>query len=385
MQKQREDKMIYFDNAASSFPKPITVSKAMIRAVNVYGANPGRSGHFLSCMAEKEVFSCRNALADMFNTESENIIFTANCTASINLALKGFLKPKSEVLISDMEHNAVVRPLEKMKDVFVKQVEIDLYDDEKTVENFKNAITNKTSMIAITACSNVIGKITPIEKIGKLCKENNIKFLVDAAQLGGVMPIDIKKCSIDFLALAPHKSLFGVQGLGVLVLNDKIKLDTLIEGGTGTNSESPLMPDFPPERYEAGTIATPAIVALKAGISFIKERGILYIKEYENNLALYTFNLLKDIDAILYTKKIDDTFSGVLPFNIKNATPNLVSDYLDKNGIMTRAGYHCAYPTHKKIGSEKDGAVRLSFTVFNTKEQINVLIKKLVSFSRDIL
>lgn len=373
--------MIYLDNAASSFPKPLEVAKAMTRAINVFGANPGRSGHFLSMYAAEEVFLCRQFIGEFFNTEPENVVFTHNATFAINLVLKGAIGAGSHIIISDLEHNAVTRPLKALENfgITYSQAKVDFENDENTVKAFENLILPNTKMLVCTHASNVCGKILPIKKIGALAKERDLLFLVDAAQTAGSIPLDVKENNIDYLCLAGHKGLYGPQGTGVLLLNNPLTLDTLVEGGTGVNSEEFIQPMNPPERYESGTINTPGIVGLKEGLKFIKKVGTQNIKKYENNLLMYAYESLKDIKGInLYTKP-NDSFTAVLPFNIHGVHSNEIAGYLDENGVMTRSGYHCAPTAHKRMGTIGQGAVRLSFGLFNTKQdidQLSFLIKK---------
>lgn len=374
-------KVIYLDNAASSFPKPLEVAKAMTRAINVFGANPGRSGHFLSMYAAEEVYLCRQLMGELFNAQPENVVFTPNATFAINLVLKGILSAGSHAIISDLEHNAVTRPLKALDSLGItySEAKVDFDNDENTVKAFENLILPNTKMLACTHASNVCGKILPIKKLGELAKKRGLLFLVDGAQTGGSIQIDVKENHIDYLCLAGHKGLYGPQGTGVLLLNNPLKLDTLVEGGTGVNSEELIQPLETPERYESGTINTPGIVGLKEGLKFIKKVGTENIKKYENTLLLYAYESLFDMKGVkLYTKP-DESYAAVLPMNVDGFHSNELAAFLDENLIMTRSGYHCAPTAHRRIGTIGQGAVRLSFGLFNTKghiDQLAFLIKK---------
>lgn len=379
--------MIYLDNSASSFPKPLEVAKAMTRAVNVFGANPGRSGHFLSMYAANEVYNCRVSVGMLFNLPPERVIFTLNATMAINIALKGALLAGSEVIVSDFEHNAVLRPLKALEKIGVtcKEALVDLYDDNKTIKAFEELITNNTRIIACTHCSNVLGKVLPIKQLGELAKKRGLLFLVDAAQTAGSRNIDVIENNIDFLCLAGHKGLYGPQGIGALLINNDNLLSTLIEGGTGVNSKELVQPIELPERYESGTVNTPGIVGLNEGIKFVQKLGINNICEYEKNLILFAYDELKNIgEVLLYTDRPNEGFANVLPFNIKGFHSNEVAEFLDNYSLMTRSGYHCAPSAHKKINTLESGAVRVSVSVFNSKKDIKeliILIKKFIKIS----
>ncbi len=376
--------MIYLDNCASSFPKPKEVAKAMTRAINVFGANPGRSGHFLSLYAANEVYNCREIVGQLFNLPPERVIFTLNATMAINIALKGALLEGNEVIVSDFEHNAIIRPLKALEKIGVtyKQACVDLYDDSKTIKAFEQQITNKTRMLACTHCSNVLGKVVPIKQLGELAKKRGLLFLVDAAQTAGSINIDVNENNIDYLCLAGHKGLYGPQGIGALLINNVQLLSTIIEGGTGVNSKQLVQPMEMPERYESGTINTPGIVGLKEGMKFINKIGLNNILEYEKNLILFAYDELKNINKVrLYTNRPNEGFANVLPFNIEGFHSNEVAEYLDNNFLMTRSGYHCAPTAHKKLNTLESGTVRISVSIFNTKKDIEkllLLVKKFI-------
>ncbi len=362
--------MIYFDNAATTGKKPFSVINAMNCSMKHLSANPGRSGHKLSQDAAFAIYNTRKKFADFFNASGpENICFTANCTTAINYVLKGVLSKNDHVVVSDLEHNAVMRPLYKMG-VNFDVAEVSLFNDEETLDNFKSLIKPNTRMIFCTAASNVIGKILPLQKIGALCKEKNILFGVDAAQLAGIIPIDMQKFNIDYLCIAPHKGFYSPMGVGVLIAQKPIKT-TVIEGGTGTDSLDFAQPDTMPEMLESGTLNLPAIVATGEGVDFVVSKGeSIYLHELK--LTQILFKELRKIKKVeLYSPFPQKySFAPVLSFNIKNKSSEDVSIKLNKNGIAVRGGLHCAPQAHKKIGTTDIGTVRFSPSIFNLESEV---------------
>ncbi|MBR4911159.1 MAG: aminotransferase class V-fold PLP-dependent enzyme [Clostridia bacterium] len=367
--------MINFDNAATTGRKPQSVKAAVNRALSEYSANPGRGGHKLSLKAGETVYEAREKISGFFGASGgEHVIFTANCTSAINYVLKGYLKPGDHVIVSDLEHNAVMRPLEKTG-VQKSIAQTSLTDDEITVGNFEKLIRENTKMIFCTAASNVCGKVLPVKELGALCKKRGIVFGVDAAQAAGILPINVKEDGIDFLCVAPHKGLYAPMGLGILIAETDIG-DTLIEGGTGTNSISMYQPENMPERYESGTVNLPAIAGAAAGVDFARgyaERG--YLSEMRHLRRLYA-ELSKLPYIRLYTPAPDDwKYMPVLSFNVLSVPSEKVAAYLDKRGIAVRAGLHCAPAAHIKFKTENTGTVRISPSVFSTAAEFDYLIK----------
>jgi len=359
---------IYFDNAATSWPKPESVLSAMEDFMRNVGANPGRSGHSMSVDSARIVFETREELADLFGMKSsERVVFTNNATHAINLALKGILKSGDNVITSSMEHNSVIRPLrflEKSIGITVTIVDI---------ENIKGAINENTKLVAVQHASNVTGTIMPIREIGAICRQKKIFFLVDAAQSAGLLPIDLQKDNIDLLAFTGHKSLMGPQGIGGLCLGDRVQLSPLLHGGTGSKSESETHPDFLPDQLEAGTLNTVGIAGLRAGICFVKEKNIL---QHEQELAKHLIEGLCSLKGIkIYG---GEERVGVVSFNIDGISPSDIGAKLDRDhNIMVRVGLHCSPLAHKTIGTFPQGTVRVSFSFFNQKEEVNRLIEAL--------
>ena len=370
--------MIYFDNAATTGKKPQNVILAVNTALTRFCANPGRSGHAVSMAAAEQIYKARVKIANFFGVQNaEKVIFTANCTESLNIVIKGVLKQGDTVLISDLEHNAVMRPLTAL-DVNCETFETSLLDDEKTVENFAKLLTKKPKMVICTAASNVLGKKLPIEKIGKICRKKGILFCVDAAQIAGIEEINCDKMCIDYLCVAAHKGLYAPMGIGILIANAPIE-KTIIEGGTGTDSINFLQPETLPERFESGTVNLPAIMGVSAGIDFINRVGIKRIRERENSVIKYILGGLKqNKKAVLYTPFFDENlYVPVLSFNLKNINSMETAKLLNYRGIAVRAGLHCAPTAHKKIGTENVGTVRISPSFYNNVSEAEFLLKTL--------
>jgi len=370
--------MIYFDNAATTFPKPETVYRAMDNCQRTFCANPGRGGHKLSLQSGRVILEARELLADLFNSGSpERIILTYNATEALNLALKGFLKRGNHVITTSMEHNSVVRPLKTLEkrgvDTTIVQCneygEIDISDIEKEIKK-------ETVLIVSTHASNVVGTILPITDIGNLAKKYGLDFLVDASQTAGLYEIDVNKMNISMLAFTGHKSLMGSQGTGGLYIKKGLELEPLMEGGTGSKSESLYQPDIMPDRFESGTRNTPGIAGLCAGIGFINSKGINNIREHEQNLTKYFMDGIRDMGSVrIYGTKSAGRQAPVVSINIGDVGSSEVSYILDQEfDIMTRPGLHCAPLAHKTLGTMDQGTVRFSFGYFNTKEQIDEAI-----------
>ena len=279
--------MIYFDNAATTWPKPESVYEAVDQCLRNKGANPSRSGHFLALLAGQIVFNTRVSLAQLFNIDNPlQVVFTANATMALNMALKGVLKPGDHVLTSSLEHNAVTRPLEILRQQGVEVTKLPTSVTQGLdPEQVESGIKKNTKLIVLSHASNVLGLIQPVAEIGRIAREKGILFLVDSAQTAGSIPIDVQALGIDLLVFAGHKGLLGPQGTGGLYIREDLKLATLIEGGTGANSEDPYQPEESPERYESGTLNTPGIAGLGAGVDFILQEGIDKIRAKEGELT----------------------------------------------------------------------------------------------------
>lgn len=373
--------MVYLDNAATSGVKPRKVLEAVNNALINYSVNPSRGGYKQSIKASEMIFECRKKIKEFFNASSEcSVCFTSSCTHAINTVLYGVLNRGDHVIISSMEHNAVSRTIYRMqyeRDVEYSVANVDLKNDKNTVENFKRMIKPNTRMIVVTAASNVIGKKMPLKELGQLCKAKKIMFCVDGAQAAGTRKIDVKDMNIDYLCIAPHKGFYAPMGVGVLIAEKAIER-VLITGGTGVNSLEFIQPAELPERIESGTVNLPGIAGVSAGIDFVNGIGIEKIEKYEQTLCMYAFNGLSGIGANIYANPSDVVYNApVLSFNVKGFTSDECGNYLSERNIAVRTGLHCSPMTHKMIGTVETGTVRISPSVFNTREDINKLILSL--------
>ena len=369
--------MIYLDNGATSFPKPLSVRQNVDISLKKFSANPGRSGHSLSLRAAKEIFECRKRLKELFNVNSEEeIIFTENCTMALNTVIFGLLSEGDHVLISSMEHNSVTRPLESLRDKGVTYSTFDYsYDDNITVDNVRNLIKPETKLVICTHASNVFGFRFPIERICALCHAYGILFCVDSAQSAGVFDIDVGTNQYDFVCMSGHKSLYGPMGTGVLILNNR-NLKPLLYGGTGTESVKKSQPEGLPEKFESGTQNMNGISGLKAGVDFVKNRGIKNIYNHEYKLAKRLFNgLANNRKVITYNKSFDyGKVAPVVSFNIDGVYSEDLVAKLNKYGIMTRGGLHCSPLAHTTMNTIENGTVRVVPGAFNTINDINYLL-----------
>lgn len=369
--------MIYLDNGATSFPKPLSVRQNVDISLKKFSANPGRSGHSLSLRAAKEIFECRKRLKELFNVNSEEeIIFTENCTMALNTVIFGLLSEGDHVLISSMEHNSVTRPLESLKDKGVTYSTFDYsYDDNETVDNVRNLIKPETKLVICTHASNVFGFRFPIERICALCHAYGILFCLDSAQSAGVFDIDVGTNQYDFVCMSGHKSLYGPMGTGVLILNNR-NLKPLLYGGTGTESVKKSQPEGLPEKFESGTQNMNGISGLKAGVNFVKNRGIKNIYNHEYKLAKRLFNgLANNRKVITYNKSFDyGKVAPVVSFNIDGVYSEDLVAKLNKYGIMTRGGLHCSPLAHTTMNTIENGTVRVVPGAFNTINDINYLL-----------
>ncbi len=374
-------RMIYLDNSATTYPKPQSVIRAISGAVVRYGANPGRGGFPMSIETGEAVYACRRDIAAMFGAPGpECVVFGANCTGALNLVMKGTLKPGDHVVVSDMEHNAVMRPLEALKErgVTYSVAEVVPEDNDATLDRFRKAITPKTKLLVCTQASNVFGIRAPVERLAALCHQYGAKICVDAAQSAGVVPINIGESGIDYLCCAGHKGLYGPMGIGILVLGDPgDKLATLVEGGTGTQSRSLMQPDDPPERYEAGTINVPGIIALRSGVNFVMNKGPENIYREELAMAAYLHRGLSKLPKVrLYTDEPRAPwYVPVVSFNVEGMKSEEAGEYLGRKNIAVRCGLHCAPCAHMKMGTEAGGTVRASVSVFTRRQELDALIR----------
>lgn len=370
--------MIYLDNAATTYPKPQSVLRAVSQ--NMQGANPGRGGHSLAIRAAENVYKCRVKAAKLLGVENAgNVIFTSGCTMSINMVIKGLLKKGDHVVVSDMEHNAVMRPLEAMSQYGIKYTVASVCEnDEETISNFRDALNEHTRLVICTQISNVWGIRLPVERITAMCHEYNIPVMVDAAQSAGIVNINMMNSKFDYLCVPAHKGLYGVMGSGLLVVRDPKNLQPIIHGGTGSDSLLLTQPEYLPDKFESGTPNYIGITALSAGIDFINSIGEEKIHRHEIELLSMLYdNLSRNKKIKLYTPRPNEKSGGVLSFNVKDKTSEETAAYLNSRGIAVRAGLHCSPLAHKHFGTENIGAVRIAPSYFTTYSDIYTLSRVL--------
>lgn len=371
--------MIYLDNAATTFPKPEIVYKTMDTFYRTLGANPGRSGHRMAVAAEKEIEDTRTVVARLFGIrDSMRLILTFNATDAINMGIKGFLKPGDHAITTFLEHNAVSRALhglEKRGIITITKVK-NSPDGFINPVDIKKAITSKTRFIVMAHAPNVLGTIQPIRDIGRIAREDNCIFMVDAAQTAGVCEIDVNECFIDMIAFTGHKGPLGPTGTGGLYVGERLTLDPWREGGTGFEAASLTQPEELPFKLESGTPNTVGIAGLRAGIEFVLSKKISTIRAHEQHLTSKLMQAFQhDQRFTLYgttdiTKKV-----GILSMNVKGFKPQEVGGILDQTfNIAVRPGLHCAPFAHQMIGTFPDGTIRISPGCFNTEDDIDQLI-----------
>lgn len=375
--------MIYLDNAATTYPKPPAVRQAVDTALRRFGANPGRGGYAMSMAAAEEIYACRKEVSDYFGGPGpENVVFPLNCTQALNMVLKGWLRPGDHVVVSDLEHNAVMRPLEALaqRGISFTAAHVTIGDHNATVDAFRRSLTAKTRLVLCTHASNVLGARLPVERIAALCREYRIPVALDCAQSAGILPIDMADMGIDFICAAGHKGLYGPMGTGILVAADGSRLDTILEGGTGSSSLSMKQPEEMPEHLESGTLNVPGICGLRAGLRFVRERGgRIFRHEMEYITRLY--DRLKRIPEVeLYTPRPEPLyFAPVLSCNIRGLTSEEAGALLGKQGIAVRAGLHCAPAAHGSIGTLERGTVRMAPSAFSDFAEIDVVVSRFLN------
>jgi len=376
--------MMYFDNAATAYPKAPPVAAAVTAALREYGGNAGRGGHRLSMATAEMVYRCRERAAALFGlSDPSRVVFTAGCTASLNIALKSLAR-HGRVIISDMEHNATWRPLVAAGGSAPCFAVARVGDTaEETVANFRRLITRDTVAIACLSASNVFGNLLPIEALGRLAREYNLVFLVDAAQTAGVIPLDMEASHIDLLCVPGHKGLGGPTGTGLLLCGERYTPTPLMQGGSGGESRSPYPPEALPERLECGTLNTVGICGLSAALEFAA-RGDMharYCEELQNTARLY--DALRRLPACrLYTPRPQvGTSAPLFSFNLAGKTSEETAALLDREGVAVRAGLHCAPLAHRHFGTLPDGTVRVAPSRYTTAEEWQKLLQIIYKIS----
>ena len=370
---------LYFDNSATSWPKPESVVRRVADILKHLGANPGRSAHNMAMAGNEIVYSAREEIAEFFDLiVSSRVVFTSNCTESLNLAIKGTLEKGDHCITTSMEHNSVIRPLNRLSRDGIIEYDIAQADRCGVIQpkEIKKHLKTNTRLVICTHASNVTGTIQPIEAIADICKQRNIVFLVDAAQSAGNTPISVEHMGVDLLATSGHKYLLGPQGTGILLINTDTKIRPLKEGGTGTDSGNTTQPDTFPEKYESGTLNLLGIGGLIEGIRYLRETGIKRIQDIKKDLYAYLIEGLSNIDRIQLVGLADpEKNTGVASFrDTNNKTAELATVLGKRHGIKFRYGLHCAPLAHRTLGTFPEGAIRLSPGYKNTKNDVDILV-----------
>jgi cysteine desulfurase family protein len=381
--------MIYLDNAATSWPKPPEVIKAMADVMEHAGGNPGRSGHRMSIKAAEVVYDVREAVARFFScADPMRVIFTSNATHALNLAIYGLLKPGDRVVTVSMAHNASMRPLRDLENsgVIVEVVPCE-QDGSLDVKKLAPYLKRKTRLVIVVHASNITGTILPMKEVAAATHKAGALLLVDAAQTAGVLPIEIKAMGIDLLAFTGHKGLLGPTGIGGLVIGDRVdvaQLKPLIRGGTGSQSEMEIQPEHLPDKYESGTINTVGIAGLGAGIKWVQQKGIEAVREKEKKLTRTLIEGLSDIKGIkVYGCRNHEKSVAIVSFTVKEKHVSEIGFKLDEEyGVLSRVGLHCAPSAHRTIGSFPEGTVRLAPGVFTEMKDIMTALKAIDRVAR---
>lgn len=371
--------MIYLDNAATTYPKPEQVYIAMDHFNRYLGGNPGRGSHQQTLKAGSVLLDSREALARLFNiADSSRIAFTQNITDSLNIGLKGIIKPGDHVITTSMEHNAIARPLHYLRQAGVEWTAVNCSPDGSLdPEDIRRAIKSNTRMICMLHASNVAGTIMPVPEVGCIANDKGLIFMVDSAQTAGVLPIDVVAYHIDILAFTGHKGLLGPQGTGGLYVRPGLTVNPLKQGGTGSMSEYLEQPALMPDLLESGTPNTPGIAGLQAGVKFIETTGLENIRRHEQQLTDMLINGLCEIPEVkIYGPLDSNKQTAVVSINIGDMDSGELSMALEyEYGIDTRSGLHCAPLAHRTLGTMEQGSCRLSPGFFTTHEDINTVIK----------
>lgn len=383
---------IYLDNGSTSFPKPACVPEAVFRYMTRCGSNVGRGGYESAYSAEELVFETREQLCTLFGgADARCVVFTPNITTSLNILLKGFLHPGDHVLVSSMEHNAVMRPLRQLEACGVTFDRIPCREDGTLVpEAMENLLRENTKLVMCLHASNVCGTLLPIKQIGAFCKKHHLRFFLDSAQTAGAFPIDMQECCIDAVAFTGHKGLLGPQGTGGIVLREDLahELTPLLSGGTGSMSHTEFMPDFLPDRFEAGTMNLPGLAGLHAALGFLQETGLDVIRAHELSLTarfLAGLSPMKE-DGRVRIVGLPTTVgrTGVVSIQTPGRELSEIAAALDERfGIATRVGLHCAPAAHKTLGTFPTGTIRFSFGYFNTESDADCALRALDALTKE--
>lgn len=367
---------VNFDNAATTFPKPRAVRLALSEAISRYGGNAGRGGHRLTLDTSEKVFDTRQTAADFFGAAPENVIFTLNCTHALNFAIKGIMSGSGHIIISSIEHNSAARPVYALSENANVSFSIaPVYDDDgQFLSGLQKLIRRDTKAVVCTIAGNVTGRILPYREIADICRRHGICFIADGAQACGIIDLKLSD-GINILCTSGHKGLYGPSGTGLLISDGEYKIDPLIQGGTGSSAMNLIHPDFLPDSLESGTLNTTGIIALKAGMDFVRSKGMDRIYAHENSLC-HRFMSLLDPERISVYRNPGLEYAPVVSFNINGIAPETAAEALSDKGYCLRAGLHCAPLAHKTIGTE-NGTIRFSPSVFNNEQQVYGLAREI--------
>ena len=380
--------MIYLDNAATSFPKPRRVWEEQELCMRTYCGNAGRGSHRLAMRAAEKIYECRELVSRLMGcSHPENVIFTMNATAAINTAVKGLLRRGDHVLISDLEHNAVWRPICKLAregkityGIFPSYALSADRSSKRICQGIEEMIRPNTRMLICAQASNICSATMPVAEIGALCHRHGIMLVVDGAQSAGHQPVSMEDMGIDALCLPGHKGLMGVQGSGCLIFGEDVYAETLMEGGSGLNSLDEAMPEESPERYEAGTLPTPAIAGLCEGVRFVSEVGVETISLHESELGDRIKERLQSLNRVRLLAPMHS--GGIVLLYAEGIPSDVLGRELDKRGICVRTGFHCAALAHRTLETPSDGAVRVSAGYFNRTSDADALWKAMKEILR---
>lgn len=366
--------MINFDNAATTFPKPIAVRRAAAEAIKSFGGNAGRGGHELAMRTSEALYSARETAAEFFGAAPENTVFTLNCTLALNTAIQGVMSQGGHLIISSMEHNSAARPaaaLAMKKQVSLSVAEV-FPDSERTIDSFRRLIRSDTKAVVCTLASNVTGQLLPYREIGQLCREKGICFIADGAQACGIYDIKLSQ-GINILCTAGHKGLYGITGTGLLLTDEEFPITPIIQGGTGSSSLSLFQPDMLPDSLESGTPNIIGAVTVGAGIGFISSYGMERLRSHEERLCRLFIEGLEGTGGITIYRDPAAEYAPIVSFNIEGFNSEQAAELLAGQGFCLRAGFHCAALAHATLGT-KGGTVRFAPSVFNTEEEVRKLV-----------
>ncbi|GAA6394095.1 aminotransferase class V-fold PLP-dependent enzyme [Lawsonibacter sp. OA9] len=366
--------MIYLDSAATTLQKPPSVARATAHAID-HLASPGRGGHRPAMAAADTAFACREEAAALFHVTSvDQVVFTFNATHGLNIAIKTLVHPGDRVVISGYEHNAVTRPLHAIPEVEILVARSPLFDRQGMIDSFRQCLDQGADAAICTHVSNVFGFILPIQEIAELCRQREVPLIVDASQSAGVLPLDIQELGAAFVAMPGHKGLYGPQGTGLLLCNRDPT--PILEGGTGSESLKQSMPQFLPDRLEAGTHNIAGVAGLLEGLRFLRRRDIRWIAGHESRLIQRMGNGLSRLPGVeVFQASMPKAQSGVLSFRIKGRDCEDVGEALGDRGFALRAGLHCAPEAHRTAGTLETGTVRASVSAFNTEMEIDRFLR----------